>query len=246
MIGPADYSDALFRRRFLDLTAHELFHVWNVERIRPEAIYRPDYSKEAYTTTMWVYEGITCYYTDLMLARAGIFTEEEYLQELADTIQRYDQAPGRKVMSAAMTSWDNWISPLSPPGTWHSFYTSGNVLGVLLDLEIRNRTANTKSLDDVFRYLYTEYAEKDRGVPEDGFQEAVEGVAGSLFDEFFDAYVYGVEDIDYNDFLKHAGLALEVDLNNAGRFMIQRTVERTTIQEDIYYSWLQCKIEMNT
>ena len=243
VIGPADYSDPWFRRRFLDLTAHELFHVWSVERIRPEAIYHPDYSSEAYTTTMWVYEGITCYYTDLTLARAGLYTEEEYLQELADTIHRYDRAPGRKVMSIAMTSWDSWIGSAAPPDTWHSFYTSGNVLGLLLDLEIRHRTANGKSLDDVFRYMYTEYAEKDRGVPEDGFQKALELVAGSSFDAFFASYVYGVEDIEYNDYLKHAGLFLKAGPEKAF-FRIERMPERSGLQVEIYSHWLQCKIEV--
>ncbi len=243
VIGPADYSDAGFRRRFLDLTAHELFHVWSVERIRPLAIYHPDYSMEAYTTTMWVYEGITCYYTDLTLARAGLFTEEEYLQELADTIQRYDRAPGRKVRSVALTSWDSWIGPAAAPGTWHSFYTSGNVLGLLLDFEIRHRTANEKSLDDVFRYLYAEYAEKNRGVPEEGFQQALEHVADSRFDAFFRAYVYGVEDIVYNDYLRHAGLLLTAD-PASGVFRIERMAEQSELQEEMYSHWLRCKIEV--
>ena len=209
VIGPADFNDRNFYYRLLGVTSHELFHVWNVERIRPEAIYHPDYSRENYTTTMWVYEGITSYYTALTIARAGLRTPEQYLSNLSRTLRGYDNAYGRTVTSVAMTSWNSWVSSNAPPNTTYSFYTAGSVLGLLLDLEIRGRTENDKSLDDVFRFLYAEYAAKDRGVPEDGFQEAVEKVAGSSFQPFFEAYVYGLEEIDYNEFFKHAGLKLE-------------------------------------
>ncbi len=211
VLGPTDFDDRSFYYRFLGLTSHELFHVWNVERIRPEAIYHPDYSQEQYTTTMWIYEGITSYYTTLTIARAGLRTPEQYLSNLASLLRRYDASYGRRVTSVAMTSWDSWTSSDAPPNTTYSFYAAGNVLGLLLDLEIRGRTGNEKSLDHVFRYLYEEYAEKDRGVPEDGFERALETVAGSSFQPFFDAYVYGKEEIDYNAFLAHAGLVLEKD-----------------------------------
>ena len=214
VVGPADFNDRTFYYRLLGVTSHELFHVWNVERIRPEAIYYPDYSKENYTSTMWVYEGITSYYTSLTIAHAGLRTPEQYLANLARLLRGYDGSFGRKVTSVAMTSWNSWISPNAPPHTMYSFYTAGNVLGLLLDLEIRHRTSNEKSLDDVFRYLYAEYAEKDRGVPEEGFQEAVETIAGSAFDAFFESFVYGTEDIDYNAFFSHAGLQLSKDWDN--------------------------------
>ena len=207
--GPANFDNARFYNGFLSVTSHEFFHVWNAERIRPEAIYHPDYSEEQYTSTMWIYEGITSYYTSLTLARAGLRSAQQYLNQMAGIFKRYDDTPGRSVTSVAMTSWDSWTkSNGAPPNTYYSFYTAGNVLGFLLDLEVRGRTKNKKSLDDVFRYLYKTYAEKDRGVPENGLEMALEEVTGSSFQPFFDAYVYGTEPIDYNKFLNHAGLTL--------------------------------------
>ena len=234
VVGPADFTNDSFYYRLLGITSHEIFHIWNVERIRPEAIYHPDYSKENYTTTMWVYEGITSYYTALTIARAGLRTPEQYINSLGFTLQGYDRSFGRKVTSVAMTSWNSWVSSNAPPNTTYSFYTAGNVLGLLLDLEIRGRTENRLSLDDVFRYLYTEYAAMDKPVPEYGFEAALETVVGTSFQSFFDAYVYGTEEIDYNQYLRHAGLNLEkmvddsaaslgVDISTAdGRFKIRR------------------------
>ena len=238
VVGPADFSDDQFRSRFLVLTSHELFHVWNVERIRPEALYYPDYSKEMYTTTMWVYEGITCYYTDLSLLRAGLYTLEQYFEELGDVLFRYDMAAGRKFTSVAMTSWNSWISAKAPPDTTYSFYLAGQVLGLLLDLEVRNRTFNEKALDDVFRHLYTEFAEKGIGVPESGFQQALETLSGSCFQGFFDAYVHGFEDIDYNAFLGHAGLAVRQLPDRSGGYLIEKIAEPDALQRDICESWL--------
>lgn len=210
VIGPADFENRRWYGSFLNVTAHELFHVWNVERIRPEAIYLPDYSVEQYTTTMWIYEGITSYYTGVSLVRAGLMPEQLYLNQVASGLQSYDAAYGRKVRSVAMSSWDSWTtSSDAPPHTTYSFYTGGDVMGLLLDLEVRARTENKNSLDDVFRYLYATYAAQDRGVPETGLEQALEAVTGSSFQSFFDAYVYGTEPIDYNAFLQHAGLRLE-------------------------------------
>ena len=238
VLGPTDFSDVHFRSRFWEFTAHELFHVWNVERIRPEAIYYPDYSREMYTTTMWVYEGITCYYTDLSLLKAGLYTKDRYLAELGSALFRYDMAAGRNVTSVAMTSWNSWISRKAPPDTTYSFYLAGHVLGLLLDLEVRNRTANRKSLDDVFRYLYAEYAEKDIGVPEEGFQHALEYISGSGFQEFFDRYVFGFDDIDYDTYLVHAGLKLNKTPEHGEGYKIEVCADRTALQNDVYESWL--------
>lgn len=209
VIGPANFDNPGFYRGFLGVTSHEFFHVWNVERIRPEALYHPDYSKENYTGTMWIHEGVTSYYSGLSMVRAGLTDADQYLRSMARTFRFYDDDYARKVTSPAMTSWDSWTKTgEAPPNTYYSFYTAGNVLGFLLDLEVRGRTNNEKSLDDVFQYLNRTYAQQDRGVPEDGFEKALETVTGTSFQPFFDAYVYGTEDIDYNAYLKQAGLRL--------------------------------------
>ncbi|MFQ5603799.1 MAG: M61 family metallopeptidase [bacterium] len=218
VVGPADFDNERFYNGFLGVTSHEFFHLWNVERIRPEAIYLPDYSKENYTTTMWIYEGLTSYFGGLTLVRTQLTKKKKYLENWASTIRRFQNTYGRKVMSVDMVSWDSWTKSMghAPPNTYYSFYTKGNILGLLLDLEIRHRTKNKKSLNDVMRFLYRNYAKKDRGVPENGMQLAVEQVAGSRFETFFADYVHGTAEIDYNRFLNHAGLELQLTQNEKG------------------------------
>ena len=213
VVGPADFDNEKFYDRFLGVTAHEFFHVWNVERIRPEAIYLPDYSKENYTTTMWIYEGISSYYTGVTLVRTHLSKKEKYFKNWAKTIKSFQKTYGRKVMSVSEVGWDSWTKSMgnAPPNTYFSFYTKGNILGMLLDLEIRQRTKNKKSLDSAMRYLNETYAKQNRGVPEDGFQKGVETVTNSSFKEFFTDYVHGTEEINYNRFLKYAGLELKIE-----------------------------------
>jgi len=213
VLGPADFNNEKFYDRFLGVTAHEFFHAWNVERIRPGAIYRPDYSKENYTTTMWIYEGVTSYYTGVTLVRTHLIKKEKYFKNWSRTIKGFQNTYGRKVMSVSEAGWDSWTKSMgnAPPNTYFSFYTKGNILGMLLDLEIRQRTKNKKSLDDVMRYLNDTYAKQNRGVPEDGFQKAVQTVTNSSFEAFFANYVHGTEEMDYNRFLKYAGLELKME-----------------------------------
>ncbi|MFQ5772119.1 MAG: M61 family metallopeptidase, partial [bacterium] len=210
VVGPVDFDDEKFYNGFLGVTSHEFFHAWNVERIRPEAIYYPDYSKENYTTTMWLYEGVTSYYGGLTLVRTHQVKKAKYLKNWANTIKRFQNTYGRKVTSVDMVSWDSWTKSMgnAPPNSYFSFYTKGNILGLLLDLEIRHRTKNKKSLNDVMQYLYENYARKNLGVPEYGLQKAVEKVADSSFQTFFADYVHSTVEIDYNRYLQYAGLEL--------------------------------------
>lgn len=211
--GPADFDNENFYAGFLSVTAHEFFHAWNVERIRPEAIYFPDYSKENYTTTLWIYEGITSYYTGLTLVRAHLLKKKKYFENWTRTLRGFQNSYGRKVSSVSEVSWDSWTKSMgnAPPNTYFSFYTKGKILGMLLDLEIRQRSKNKKSLDDVMIFLNETYAKQNRGVPEDGFQKAIETVTNSSFDEFFTHYIHGTEEIDYNRFLNYAGLELKIE-----------------------------------
>ncbi|MFV1980112.1 MAG: M61 family metallopeptidase [Rhodothermia bacterium] len=210
VIGPVDFSKPGGYRSVLGISSHEFWHAWLVERIRPEAIYRPDYSKEAYSSMFWIYEGITSYYGGLTLVRAGLSEVDAYEKNLGSTIGRFKDAPGREVTSVAMSSWDAWTkSNGAPPNSFYSFYTAGNVLGLVLDMEVRGRTRNRRSLDDVIRYLYQNYAARDRGVPENGFQKALETITNGTFQPFFDDHVYGTKPIDYDRYLFHAGYALE-------------------------------------
>jgi predicted metalloprotease with PDZ domain len=199
-------------RSFYGLVAHEFFHLWNVKRIRPDALGPFDYTKENYTRSLWVAEGVTSYYGDLMVRRAGLISDKDYLDGLAKKIQDYQNTPGRLEMSAEEASFDAWIKQYRPDensvNSQISYYDKGELLGLLLDLEIRRRSNNSKSLDDVMRYLYHEFYEQNRNYSPADFQKACELMAGSSLEEFFVKYVRGRDELPYYQFLSAAGLGL--------------------------------------
>jgi predicted metalloprotease with PDZ domain len=197
---------------FLGLVAHEFFHVWNVKRIRPAALGPFDYEAENYTKMLWLMEGTTDYYASVILRRAGLTSQEDYDKELAKLIQTHEETPGRRRMSLEEASFDAWIKYYRrnehSVNSQVSYYQKGQLVSAMLDLEIKGRTNGAKSLDDVMRYLWTTYGIKDVGMPEGSVEAAVEAAIGGSFDDFFDKYVRGTADIDYDAFLKHAGLRL--------------------------------------
>jgi predicted metalloprotease with PDZ domain len=215
VVGENDFVTQSRYREVLATAAHEFVHLWNVKRIRPAALGPFDYTREVHTKLLWMFEGITSYYGDLLLARAGIDTPTEYLSRMAVIIDSHEHTPGRRLMSAEEASWNAWLRSDNLDNNTISYYTKGELIGLLLDIEIRARTKNQKSLDDVMRYLLETYASKGVGFPEDGFLNALETVAGSDFDEFFEAAVRGRQELDYNRYLKQAGLAAEVQLQPA-------------------------------
>jgi predicted metalloprotease with PDZ domain len=210
-VGENDFVNQTPYRRFLFVVAHEFFHVWNVKRIRPDVLGPFDYAHEVNTRLLWAAEGITSYYANLILLRAGIFVEREYLDNAASLIDSLQHAPGRLLTSLEDASWNTWTRSDNADNTSISYYTKGEIVGMLLDVEIRARTKNQKSLDDVMRYLLANYADKGIGYPEDGFLNAVETVAGSDFDEFFAANIQGRRELDYNRYLGQAGLLVRPD-----------------------------------
>ncbi len=199
-------------RGFLSLVSHEFFHLWNVKRIRPDALGPFDYTQENYTKLLWVAEGITDYYADLVLRRAGLITEGEFLTATARAIQTLQNTPGRLEQSVEESSFDTWIKYYRQDensiNSQISYYDKGAILGLLLDLEIRKRSNNGKSLDDVLRYLYTEFFKKKRNYGPADFQKASELMAGSSLEEFFSKFVRGKGELNYNP-LEAAGLRLD-------------------------------------
>src|SRR5689334_7081641 len=208
-------------RNFLSLVAHEFFHLWNVKRIRPDALGPFDYTQENYTKNLWVAEGITDYYADVALRRAGLISEEDFLDAAARSFQGLQNTPGRLVQSAEEASFDAWIKYYRQDensiNSQVSYYDKGAILGLLLDLEIRKRSNGTKSLDDVMRYLLAEYFKKDRNYGPEDFQKTCELMAGSSLEEFFAKYVRSRDELDYNAALNVAGLQLETTKNEEGK-----------------------------
>ena len=203
---------------FLGLISHEYFHLWNVKRIRPLALGPFDYQTENYTKNLWVSEGITSYYGDQLLLRAGLVKPGTYVGALATQFQAYDRTPGRLVQSAEAGSFDAWIKYYRPdensPNTAISYYDKGEILGMMFDLEIRKATNNAKSLDDVMRLLYENHALPKPGFTDAELKAAFEKIAGTDFTDFYAKYVSGTMDIDWNRFLAHAGLQLTKGYSN--------------------------------
>ncbi len=199
--------------KFLGLLAHEYFHLWNVKRIRPHELGPFDYTGENFTRLLWVSEGFTDYYDDLIVRRAGLNEPREYLENLAGLIQGYLETPGRLLQSAAEASFDAWIKfyrqDENSSNVSISYYTKGSLIALFLDLEIRHRTGE-RSLDELMRLLYRRYyKERKRGFTEEEFRAACQEVAGGPLEEIFDSYAYGTKEMDFGRYLLHAGLKLE-------------------------------------
>jgi predicted metalloprotease with PDZ domain len=198
---------------FLGLASHEYFHLWNVKRIRPEPLGPFDYQNENYTRSLWFSEGVTDYYGEQLLLRAGLKKPEEYLESLGSSIRQYESTPGRRVQSAEAASFDAWIKHYRPDensiNTALSYYLKGELLGLLLDFEIRARTSGARTIDDVMRHLNQNYAEKGVGFPDSELKSVFEKIAGADLSDFFARYVSGTAEIDFNHYLGLAGLQLE-------------------------------------
>ena len=167
---------------FLTLVAHEYFHVWNVKRIRPDALGPFDYENENYTRLLWVAEGGTAYYEGVLVQRAGLMTAEDFLAGKATQIQALQNRPGRFETSLEESSFDAWIKFYRPDenavNNQISYYDKGEVVNFLLDLEIRKASNGAKSLDDVMRFLYTDFYKKNKNYTPADFQKATEAAAG--------------------------------------------------------------------
>jgi predicted metalloprotease with PDZ domain len=206
---------------FLALVSHEHFHAWNVKRIRPQVLGPFDYHNEAYTRALWVMEGVTCYYESILLLRAGLITEERYLELLAKRIADLRQVPGRRLHSLEEASFDAWIKfyrrDESTQNTTVSYYLKGEVIACLLDLHIRRKTDGEASLDDMMRRLWARYRAEGTGYPEGAFQGWLEDIAGGSLENFFDRFVRGTVEPDFDAHLAPFGLHLSAVDHEPGK-----------------------------
>lgn len=215
---------------FLNLVAHEYFHLWNVKRIRPDALGPFDYENENYTKLLWVAEGATAYYEGILLRRAGLITDEQMLAGKAAMIEQLRARPGRFETSLEEASIDAWIKYYrqdeNSVNNQISYYDKGEIVNMMLDMEIRAASKGERSLDDVMRYLWNEFYKKDRNYTPTDYQKASELAAGKSLDEFFDKYVRGEDDIDYNSIVDDFGLRLvETAPNSAKAYIGANTAE---------------------
>ncbi len=184
---------------WLSLCSHEFFHTWNIRRLRPKTLVTYDYENEIYTPSLWVAEGVTSYYEDLLLVRAGILEPEGLMQIFSGTIRGVQGREGRKVQSLRDSSHDAWIKFYRPEensrDTQVSYYRKGSVAAFLLDVEIRAATKNKKSLDDALRIMYEKYAET--GYTPDEFRAICNQVAGKDLSDWFASSIDSTDDLQF-------------------------------------------------
>lgn len=218
-LGGGRYGDDYRLKLFV--TAHEFYHAWNVKRLRPRPLRPFDYTREVYTPSLWVSEGLTSYYGELAVERAGLESPQTYLDSIAQLITSFEAEPGRRERSIEDTSWDTWFVGDASRGhmdtnlhnTNYSYYDGGQLLGHLLDFAIRESTNNQKTLDDWMHLLYQRHA-----LPKSGFEpgeavRAVSEIAGKDMSDFFRRYVSGKEPLPYDTYFKLAGIKVEKRMN---------------------------------
>jgi predicted metalloprotease with PDZ domain len=197
---------------FPDFAAHEFFHLWNVKRIRPASLEPIDYTKEQYTRSLWFAEGVTSTYSSYALVRSGVWSKEQFYQDLSEQVSELEMRPANQWQSAEESSLDAWLEKYAlynRPQFSVSYYTKGQILGVLLDILIRDRTDNERSLDDVLRGMNMEFAKQGRTYRDSlDVRLMAEKVAGGSFEVFFRKYVAGAQELPYGQILPLAGLEL--------------------------------------
>jgi len=217
-------------RRFLGLVSHEYFHTWHVKRIKP-AVFAPyDLWRENHTRLLWVFEGFTAYYDDLMLVRSGVISQDDYLQLLAETITSVHRAPGRFKQSVAESSFDAWTrfykQDENAANALVSYYAKGALVALGLDLWIRTQTRGQKSLDDVMRLLWRRYGRafytgNARGIAEHAMPGLIDEATGVRVAVFIQRYVAGCEDVPLQDLFAPHGLVLRWETAEAPSMQVR-------------------------
>ncbi len=206
--GGAEY------RNFLNLVAHEYFHLWNVKRIRPIELGPFDYDQENYTTLLWVMEGFTSYYDELILRRAGYHTKDEMLGKIQSAVNYVEGSVGSRVQPVAHASFDAWIKAYRPTensaNTSMTYYSRGTILAAVFDAMIISNSKGKQCLDHFMKHLYQKfYVEMNRGFNELEFKTELEKFTGKNLDDFFAKYINGTEIIPYAEYFDKVGVSVK-------------------------------------
>jgi predicted metalloprotease with PDZ domain len=224
----------------LGLEAHEYFHLFNVKRLRPIELGPFNFEEPPTTSSLWISEGVTSYYSGLLMTRAGLQTPDEYLASLSSLIVNLQASPGRLLQSVERSSlevWANSNSGVNPGAGTVSYYNKGHVLGLLLDAKIRRTTSGRASFDDVMRLAYRRYSGA-RGFTAGEFRQTTEEVAGVDLGQWFTSAVSSTDELDYTDLLEWYGLRFVTSSGSAGVWTLERQPDQTAMQRQRLASWL--------
>lgn len=241
MMSRWGYTDAARYKGFLGLVAHEYFHLWNVKRIRPAELGPFNYRQENYTDLLWLAEGITSYYDEIALMRAGIVSRKEFLSTMAGYVNAHENRMGARVATISEMSHDAWIKEYRPnensKNSTYSYYSKGVIVGFLFDAWIAAQTSGSKHLDDVMQYLWrTHYknkalGEEGKGISEKEFIDAVKTVIISgkgnpesgignnkSLDQFVKQLLHSTDIPDYSTLLKATGIETKFTESQSKKF----------------------------
>ena len=198
---------------FLNLVAHEYFHLWNVKRFRPIELGPFNYDQENYTNLLWVMEGFTSYYDELIMRRIGLVSEEEFVSKIQSTVNYVEGTVGSRVQSLAHSSFDAWIKGYRPnensSNTTMTYYSRGQVIAAIFDVMIVSKYNGKKGLDDFMRHVYTKYAkELKRGISDQEFKKELEDFLGQDLTPFYAKYIEGTEIPPYNEYFSKVGVTV--------------------------------------
>jgi len=224
----------------IGLLSHEYFHLFNVKRLRPVELGPFDFEHPPKTGSLWIAEGVTSYYSGLLMERAGLRTRDEYLASLSSLIGGLQNAPGRLLQSVEQSSldvWNNSNSGVNPNASTVSYYNKGNVIGLLLDARIRRATNGRRSFDDMMRLAYERYGGA-RGFTPDEFRATAEQIAGRDLKDWFRTAVSTTQELDYGDLLEWYGLRFADSEGSTGRWTLQVRSDATDQQQRHLDAWL--------
>lgn len=211
VLGPNDEGAGLYND-LLGVASHELFHAWNIIRIRPIELLPYDFTGETYFQTCFVAEGVTTYYGDLLLRQSGVFGDEAYLKELQVIFKRHFEQNGRAFQSLAESSWDLWLDGYEKgvPDRKVSVYHKGAIVALILDLHIRRLTDHARSLDDVMRTMWERFGRPFVGYTLADYRAVTETVAGEPLDWYYDLCIFGNQplEVKLNEYLAWVGLQI--------------------------------------
>lgn len=202
--------------KFISLCCHEYFHAWWVKKLRPAVFKRPNLNEETYTEQLWIFEGFTSYYDELSLLRIKLLSPTAYLNLFAKTVTRVYSGDGRLKQSIAESSFDAWTKfyqqDENAPNSIVSYYGKGALLAFVLDFEIRKTTRDVTTLDDVLRYAYEHHSLA--GLKDEDIPNIVSKLTQQSFDDFFEKYLYGVDELPLQDAFTYFGVDCQFDINS--------------------------------
>ncbi len=200
--------------RWLSFVSHEYFHAFNVKRLRPVELGPFDFEHPPKTSSLWIAEGFTSYYGELIVARSGLGTTDDFLASLSSHIDQVQNSPGRLLQSLEQSSLDVWSSGVSgvrrDRNKTVDYYAKGPIVGFLLDARIQRATAGKRSLDDVMRQAYRLYA-GERGFTPDQFRMTAQEIAGVDLKEWYQKNISSTKELDYTEALDWFGLQFAPD-----------------------------------